>query len=87
MHRHVKHRGEWEPEGVHGQLEGCNKNLQPHADLAKVYTHGKATAMATEILNLCTAKKGACLMGLLFRNMLKKNSEKRLLISIPGVAV
>ena len=31
---HVKH---WkrEPEGVHGQLEGCNRNLRPKAALAK----------------------------------------------------
>ena len=28
--RHAKHR-KWEPEGVHGQLEGCNRNLRPKA--------------------------------------------------------
>ena len=36
---HVKHR-KWEPEGVHGQLEGCNRNLRPKAAVAKMYTHG-----------------------------------------------
>ena len=36
---HVNHR-KWEPEGVHGQLEGCNRNLRPQAAVAKVYTHG-----------------------------------------------
>ena len=30
-----------EPEGVHRQLEGCNRNLQPPAAVAKVYTHEK----------------------------------------------
>ena len=30
---HVKHR-EWEPEGVHGQLEGCNRNSRPKAAVA-----------------------------------------------------
>ena len=40
---HVKHR-KWEPEGVHGQLEGCNRNLRPKAAVAKVYTHDKGTA-------------------------------------------
>ena len=40
---HVKHR-KWEPECVHGQLEGCNRNLRPKAAVAKVYTHGKGVA-------------------------------------------
>ena len=31
---HVKHR-KWEPEGVQGQLEGCNGNLRPKAAVAK----------------------------------------------------
>ena len=30
---HVKHR-KWEPEGVHGQLDGCNRNLRPKAAVA-----------------------------------------------------
>ena len=30
---HVKHRKR-EPEGVHGQLEGCNRNLRPKAAMA-----------------------------------------------------
>ena len=35
---HVKH---WKPkpEGIHGQLEGCNRNLRPKAAVAKVL-HG-----------------------------------------------
>ena len=33
---HVKHRKR-EPEGVHGQLEGCNRNLRPKAAVAKVF--------------------------------------------------
>ena len=32
-HRHVKH-GKREPEGVHGQLEGFNRNLRPQAAVA-----------------------------------------------------
>ena len=36
---HVKHR-KWEPEGVHGRLDGCNRNLRPEAAVAKVI-HGK----------------------------------------------
>ena len=36
----VKHRKR-EPEGVHGQLEGCNRNLGLKAAVAKVWTHGK----------------------------------------------
>ena len=31
---HVKQRKR-EPEGVHGQLEGCNRNLRPKAAVAK----------------------------------------------------
>ena len=31
---HVKHRKQ-EPEGVHGHLEGCNRNLRPNAAVAK----------------------------------------------------
>ena len=31
---HVKHRKR-EPQGVHGQLEGCNRNLRPKAAVAK----------------------------------------------------
>ena len=31
---HVKRRKR-EPEGVHGQLEGCNRNLRPKAAVAK----------------------------------------------------
>ena len=31
---HVKHRKR-EPEGVHGQLEGSNRNLRPKAAVAK----------------------------------------------------
>ena len=31
---HVKHR-KCEPEGVHGQLDGCNRNLRPKAAVAK----------------------------------------------------
>ena len=42
--RHAKHR-KWEPEGVHGQLEGCNRNLRPQAAVAKVYTHSKTTTI------------------------------------------
>ena len=33
---HVKHL-KWEPEGVHGQLAGCNRNLRPKAAVAKVF--------------------------------------------------
>ena len=36
---HVKHRTR-EPEGVHGQIEGCNRNLRPKAAVAKEL-HGK----------------------------------------------
>ena len=32
---YVKHRKR-EPEGVHGQLEGCNRKLRPKAAVAKV---------------------------------------------------
>ena len=48
----VKYRKR-EPEGVHVQLEGCNRKLWPKAAVAKVwpkaavakvYTHGKGTA-------------------------------------------
>ena len=41
---HVKHQKR-EPEGVHRQLEGCNRNLRPKAAVAKVYTHGKTTTI------------------------------------------
>ena len=37
---HVKHR-KWEPECVHGQLEGCQRSLRWKAAMAKVYTYGK----------------------------------------------
>ena len=36
MYKYVKHRKR-EPEGVHGQLEGCNRNLRPKAAVAKVF--------------------------------------------------
>ena len=31
---HVKHRKR-EPEGVHGQLEGCNRKMRPKVAVAK----------------------------------------------------
>ena len=42
MYKCVKHRKP-EPEGVHGQLDGCNRDLRPKAAVEKVYTHGKGT--------------------------------------------
>ena len=33
---HVKHRKR-EPEGVHGQLEGCNRKMRPKAAVANVF--------------------------------------------------
>ena len=48
--RHAKHR-KWEPEGVHGQLEGCNRNLRPKAAVAKVYTHGNKHLLSKGVLN------------------------------------
>ena len=36
---HVKHL-KWEPEGLRGQLEGCNRNLRSKATVANVF-HGK----------------------------------------------
>ena len=36
---HAKHRKR-EPGGVHGQLEGCNRNLLPRAAVENVF-HGK----------------------------------------------
>ena len=35
---HVKHRKR-EPEGVHGQLEGCNRNLWPKAAVVAKLFH------------------------------------------------
>ena len=37
---HLKH-GKWEPDSVHGLLEGCNGLLRPKAAMVKVYTHFK----------------------------------------------
>ena len=54
---HVKH---WkrEPEGVHGQLEGCNRNLRPKAAVAKVYTHGKDVVVPAVPLPACRVLVG-----------------------------
>ena len=38
--------------GVHGQLEGCNRNSRPKAAVAKVYKHGKTTKNSVELLYL-----------------------------------
>ena len=50
MFGHVKHLKR-EPEGVHGQLEGCNGNSRPKAAVAKVYTHGETTICKTPSIN------------------------------------
>ena len=39
---HVKHRKR-KPENVHGQLEGCKRNLRPKAAVVKVF-HSKGKA-------------------------------------------
>ena len=39
-----------ESEGVHGLLEGFNRNSRPQAAVAKVYTHGKTTKNSVELL-------------------------------------
>ena len=36
MYKYIKHRKR-EPEGVPGQLEGCNRDLRPKAAAAKVF--------------------------------------------------
>ena len=45
---HVKHRKR-EPEGVHRQLEGCNRNLQPKAAVSKVF-HLKGIVTVLNVL-------------------------------------
>ena len=54
---HVKHR-KWEPEVVHGQLEGCNRNLRPKAAVAKVYTHGIGVVVPAVRLPACRVLVG-----------------------------
>ena len=59
----VKHR-KWEPEGVHGELEGCNGNLQPKAAVAKVYTHGKGVVVPAVRLLACRVLVGPIIASL-----------------------